>query len=79
MHGENVRAYVTLHEDRARPTRQALIEFVRDRIGYRAPDEVVILDDMPLNATGKIDRVGLKRMAVDHLHPHGLPHSQREP
>jgi hypothetical protein len=22
--------------------------------------------------TGKIDRVGLKRMAEDHLHPHGL-------
>jgi hypothetical protein len=28
---------------------------------------------MPLNPTGKIDRVGLKRMAEDHLHPHGLP------
>lgn len=24
------------------------------------------------NPTGKIDRVGLKRMAEDHLHPHGL-------
>lgn len=22
--------------------------------------------------TGKIDRVGLRRMAEDHLHPHGL-------
>jgi hypothetical protein len=27
---------------------------------------------MPLNPTGKIDRAGLKRMAEDHLHPHGL-------
>jgi hypothetical protein len=27
---------------------------------------------MPLNPTGKIDRVGLKKMAEDHLHPHGL-------
>ena len=26
----------------------------------------------PLNPTGKIDRVGLKGMAEDHLHPHGL-------
>ncbi len=26
----------------------------------------------PLNPTGKIDRVGLKRMAEGHLHPHGL-------
>ena len=27
---------------------------------------------MPLNPTGKIDRVRLKRMAEDHLHPHGV-------
>jgi DNA-binding Xre family transcriptional regulator len=25
-----------------------------------------------LNPTGKVDRVTLKRMAEDHLHPHGL-------
>lgn len=43
-----------------------------ERIGYKAPEEVVFLDQMPLNPTGKIDRVGLKRMAEDHLHPHGL-------
>jgi acyl-coenzyme A synthetase/AMP-(fatty) acid ligase len=49
-----------------------LIVFCRDRIGYKAPDEIVFLDEMPLNPTGKIDRVGLKRMAEDHLHPHGL-------
>jgi acyl-coenzyme A synthetase/AMP-(fatty) acid ligase len=72
VHGENVRAYVELYEDQPRPTRQALIEFARERIGYRAPDEVVLLDDMPLNPTGKIDRVRLKQIAVDHLHPHGL-------
>ena len=27
----------------------------------------MFLDEMPLNPTGKIDRVGLKRMAEDHL------------
>jgi hypothetical protein len=37
-----------------------------------ASEEVVFLDEMPLNPTGKIDRVGLKRMAEEHLHPHGL-------
>jgi long-chain acyl-CoA synthetase len=42
-------------------------------VGYKAPEEVVFLDDMPLNPTGKIDRVELKNMAEDHLHPHGLP------
>ena len=33
----------------------------------------MFLDEMPLNPTGKIDRVELKRIAEDHLHPHGLP------
>jgi long-chain acyl-CoA synthetase len=72
VHGENVRAYVTLREGVEAPARADLIVFCRERIGYKAPDEIVFLDDMPLNPTGKIDRVGLKRMAEDHLHPHGL-------
>ena len=33
----------------------------------------MFLDEMPVNPTGKLDRVGLKRMAEEHLHPHGLP------
>ena len=73
VHGENVRAYVTLTGDGPPPTEAELIGFVRERIGYKAPEEVVILDEMPLNATGKVDRAGLKRVAEEHLHPHGLP------
>jgi long-chain acyl-CoA synthetase len=72
VHGENVRAYVTRAEGAETPSRADLIVYCRDRIGYKAPDEIVFLDEMPLNPTGKIDRVGLKRMAEDHLHPHGL-------
>jgi long-chain acyl-CoA synthetase len=72
VHGETVRAYVTLREGVDPPPRADLIVFCRERIGYKAPEEIVFLDDMPLNPTGKIDRVGLKRMAEDHLHPHGL-------
>jgi long-chain acyl-CoA synthetase len=72
VHGENVRAYVTLLEGVEPPSRADLIVFCRERIGYKAPEEIVFLDEMPLNPTGKIDRVGLKRMAEDHLHPHGL-------
>ena len=72
VHGENVRAYVTLREGAERPTSADLIVFCRERVGYKAPEEVVFLEEMPLNPTGKIDRVGLKRMAEDHLHPHGL-------
>ena len=72
VHGENVRAYVTVRAGAERPTVADLIVHCRERIGYKAPEEVVFLDEMPLNPTGKIDRAGLKRMAEDHLHPHGL-------
>jgi acyl-CoA synthetase (AMP-forming)/AMP-acid ligase II len=71
-HGENVRAYVTLREGADRPAAADLIVHCRERIGYKAPEEIVFLDEMPLNPTGKIDRAGLKKMAEDHLHPHGL-------
>ncbi len=73
VHGENVRAYVTLREGAEQPSSADLIRFCRERVGYKAPEEIVFLEEMPLNPTGKIDRVGLKRMAEDHLHPHGLP------
>ncbi|HEY6731079.1 MAG TPA: class I adenylate-forming enzyme family protein [Solirubrobacterales bacterium] len=71
-HGENVRAYVTLREGVEPPTAAELILHCREQVGYKAPEEIVFLDEMPLNPTGKIDRVGLKKMAEDHLHPHGL-------
>ncbi len=67
VHGENVRAYVTLKPGAPRPTSAELIHFARDRIGYKAPEEIVILDAMPLNATGKVDRVTLKRMAEERV------------
>ncbi len=67
VHGENVRAYVTVRKGAERPVVADLIRFCRERIGYKAPEEIVFLDEMPLNATGKIDRVGLKRMAEHHL------------
>jgi long-chain acyl-CoA synthetase len=72
FHGENVRAYVTLRPDADRPSSADLIGVCRERVGYRAPEEIVVLDEMPLNPTGKVDRVGLKRLAEEHLHPHGL-------
>jgi acyl-coenzyme A synthetase/AMP-(fatty) acid ligase len=33
------------------------------RVGYQAPDEIIILDAMPTNALGKVDRVALKHLA----------------
>src|SRR6266536_1068633 len=60
VHGENVRAYVTLTEGTERPASQELIQFARARVGYKAPEEIVVLDEMPLTATGKVDRTTLK-------------------
>jgi len=67
VHGENVRAYVALRDDVQRPSSAEIIQFARERVGYKAPEDIVILDDMPLNATGKVDRVALKQMAADQI------------
>ena len=40
VHGENVRAYITLTEGTERPTSQELIQFARARVGYKAPEEI---------------------------------------
>jgi long-chain acyl-CoA synthetase len=63
VHGENVRAYVTLKPDAPVPTEQELIHFARARVGYKAPEEVEFLAEMPLNG-GKVDRAALKRLAA---------------
>jgi len=69
LHGENVRAYVVFRPGVSRPTAAELIQFARARVGYKAPEEIVFLDTMPLNATGKVDRAALKKMAAgDHAH-----------
>lgn len=67
VHGENVRAYVTFRDASDRPGSQELIRFARERVGYKAPEEIVVLDDMPRTATGKLDRTALKRMAELNL------------
>ncbi len=63
VHGENVRAYITWRPNVARPTMTDLIQFSRARVGYKAPDEIIVLDQMPINAAGKVDRVALKQLA----------------
>jgi acyl-coenzyme A synthetase/AMP-(fatty) acid ligase len=71
LHGENVRAYITIRPGQTRPSTQELIRFARARIGYKAPEEIEVLDDMPLNPTGKVDRLKLKRLAEDQAHRDG--------
>ena len=63
VHGENVRAYVTLKAGAERPSSAELIQFARERVGYKSPEEIAFLAQMPLNATGKVDRVALKHLA----------------
>lgn len=59
VHGENVRAYVTLQPGAPCPELAELIAFARARVGYKAPEEYVVLKEMPLTAAGKVDRVAL--------------------
>jgi long-chain acyl-CoA synthetase len=69
MHGENVRAYIELKREAPPPTTAELIQFARARVGYKAPEEIVFVEAMPLNPTGKIDRAALKALAAgDHAH-----------
>ncbi len=63
VHGENVRAYITWRPNVNRPTMTELIQFSRARVGYKAPDEIIVLKEMPINATGKVDRVALTQLA----------------
>ena len=40
-----------------------LIAFTRNRIGYKAPEDIAFLEEMPLSPAGKTDRSTLKKMA----------------
>ena len=70
VHGENVRAFVVFRPGVNRPSLTELIEFSRARVGYKAPDDIEVLDGMPVNAVGKVDRTALKRMADAGVNPH---------
>ena len=47
MHGENVRAFITVREGARQPKVMELIKFARERVGYKAPEDIVILQEMP--------------------------------
>ncbi|WP_419913882.1 class I adenylate-forming enzyme family protein [Hoeflea sp.] len=67
VHGEAVCAYVTIKGGLSRPTGAEIIQTARQKIGYKAPDVIHFLDEMPLNASGKVDRLYLKKLAADRL------------
>jgi acyl-coenzyme A synthetase/AMP-(fatty) acid ligase len=70
IHGENVRAYVTLRPGANAPATAELIQFSKARVGYKAPDEIIVLDEMPTSAVGKVDRVALKALAEAAVNRH---------
>jgi len=64
--GEIVAAYVALRDDVSpRPTVEELRQFVADRIAaYKVPERITILEHLPLNASGKVDRKKLHAKVV---------------
>jgi long-chain acyl-CoA synthetase len=70
IHGETVRAYVVFNSDVKPPTTAELMQFSRARVGYKAPDEIIVLDEMPTNCVGKVDRVALQKLADAAVNRH---------
>ncbi|MFM7674229.1 MAG: class I adenylate-forming enzyme family protein [Synechococcus sp.] len=68
VHGENVRAYLTLRPDQPVPSEAELIAFARARVGYKAPEEIRVLPELPLTPVGKTDRMALRQLAADERH-----------
>ena len=57
--GEDVAAAVVLN-DGATVEAQEIREFVADRLaGFKVPRQIIILDEIPKGATGKLQRIGL--------------------
>ncbi|MEM7144511.1 MAG: class I adenylate-forming enzyme family protein [Verrucomicrobiota bacterium] len=70
--GEIVRAYVELHHEDHRsapaPSEDELMDYARHHIAaYKAPEQVIFLDEMPCNTTGKMDRAAMRKMALESV------------
>ncbi len=61
--GQIVAACVALRDSMAAPTPEELQRFVADRLAaYKVPQRVIILRELPLNPTGKVDRKKLHEL-----------------
>lgn len=78
IHGENVRAFVKLKDGHPPTSRAELIQFARSLVGYKAPEEIHFMGELPLNAAGKIDRMALKQIAASELNLVARPNHARE-
>ncbi len=69
LHGQNIRAYVVLKPGVKTLPAAEILKMARDRIGYKAPEEIFAIKALPENAAGKIDRVALSKMAAEDVSP----------
>lgn len=63
--GEKVAAVVVPRDDRPAPTLESLRDHVSSLglAGFKRPEKLIVLDEMPLTKVGKIDRVTLRQYA----------------
>jgi acyl-CoA synthetase (AMP-forming)/AMP-acid ligase II len=62
--GERGTAFVVVEPGTPAPTLGALVDWCRERIAdYKAPDRLVVVDDLPVNATHKVDKAALAALS----------------
>lgn len=66
--GETVCAVVVVAASATSFEPAALIAWTDGRIaGFKRPRRVVVVEELPLNASGKVDKVAVRRLATEHL------------
>src|SRR5262249_16125590 len=69
--GQRVFGFVTVKDDADETVVSDTLENVAERLAaYKVPEDLKVLDKLPLSAIGKVDRKGLSKMASD-LHEAG--------
>ena len=64
VHGETVRAYVTLHPEQPAGSEPDLIACAQAPVGCRAPVKIRMLEMIPRNATDRIDCLAVLQLAT---------------
>ncbi len=59
---------VVVPKDKARLTKDSLLEFFEDKVAsWWIPDDVAIVDELPHTATGKVQKLALRKLFADHV------------
>lgn len=70
-YGEEIAAYVVLHNGEPPPPQSAIIDFCRRRLPFaKCPKIVLFGEDVPYTTTGKPKRLELKNRLADALNPY---------